>query len=106
VYFVARGLQDHHVDSVEAVLERHGLLLVATEGAGEARLLGAANPLERACWNALQRSGSGSARAVAELAGLPDDSVSPALARLASLRAAVRLGADLYFDLAYLAKER
>src|SRR5690606_23738920 len=28
-YFLARGLQEHHLEAVEAVLERHGLLLAA-----------------------------------------------------------------------------
>ena len=43
-YFVARGLQEHHLEAVEAVLERHALLLVAQDGAGEPRLLGPGEP--------------------------------------------------------------
>src|SRR5690606_2144026 len=39
-YFVARGLQEHHRDAVEAELERHGLLPVAQNEDGVARLLG------------------------------------------------------------------
>jgi hypothetical protein len=106
VYFVARGLQDHHVDSVEAVLERHGLLLVSVEAQEDARLLGSANPLERACWAALRRRGSATPAAVAEEAGLSHESTAPTLARLASQRAVVRVAPELYFDLSYLARER
>jgi hypothetical protein len=106
VYFVARGLQDHHLDSVEAVLERHGLLLVCVGEEGAARLLGAANPLERACWGALQRIGSAGAAAVAAESGLAPDSAAPALARLAAQRAAVCAAPDLYFDLGYLVRAR
>ncbi|HEX5725068.1 MAG TPA: hypothetical protein VFX98_06355, partial [Longimicrobiaceae bacterium] len=40
VYFLARGLHEHHIDPIEEVLERHGLLLVAQDEAGEAHLLG------------------------------------------------------------------
>lgn len=105
VFFLARGLHDHHLDAVEAVLERHGLVLVA-EGEDGARLLGAANPLERACWAAVALCGSADAAAAAERAGLPAESVAPALVRLAAQRALVRSLAGLYYDLSYLARAR
>jgi len=54
-YFLARGLQEHHLEAVEAVLERHGLLLVAQDAGMEARLLGPCSAAERSCWSLLIR---------------------------------------------------
>ena len=52
-YFIARGLHDHHLESVDAVLERHGLLLAVEGDSGDWRLMGPADPHERSCWTAL-----------------------------------------------------
>ncbi|MDR0788211.1 MAG: hypothetical protein LBG44_10155 [Gemmatimonadota bacterium] len=52
-YFVARGLREHHVEAVEAVLRHHSLLMVAEYEEGEARLLGTDDPVEHECWAAL-----------------------------------------------------
>src|SRR5690349_14103910 len=46
-YFIARGLQEHHLEAVDAVLERHGLLMVAQDEEGRSLLLGPSNPFER-----------------------------------------------------------
>src|SRR5690606_32397422 len=55
VYFLARGLRDHHLESVEAVLERHRLLLAAEDPTGEPRLIGPSSSLEQMCWRVLVR---------------------------------------------------
>jgi hypothetical protein len=104
-YFIARGLQEHHLEAVEAVLERHGLLLVAQDEDGRALLLGPSNPFERACWSALARRGCAPPRELAGDAGLPDGIVAPILARLARQRVMLRSGPDLLFDLTHLASE-
>ncbi|HEY0776807.1 MAG TPA: hypothetical protein VGD56_02455, partial [Gemmatirosa sp.] len=51
-YFVFRGVGDGHLDAVEAVLERHGLAIVAVVD-GELRLVGDVEPEERSAWHAL-----------------------------------------------------
>jgi hypothetical protein len=52
-YFVARGLREHHIEAVEAVLRHHSLLLVAEHEEGDARLLGTDDPVEHEFWAAL-----------------------------------------------------
>jgi hypothetical protein len=49
-YFVARGLQEHHLDPVEAVLEHHSLLLVTEASPGRYALLGPTEPATREFW--------------------------------------------------------
>jgi hypothetical protein len=105
-YFVARGLREHHLEAVDAVLERHSLLLVSQDEEGEAHLLGPANPFERACWRALARRGSASAADVAGEAELSEEVVRPTLARLGLQRVLVRAGSGALFDLTYLAREQ
>ena len=87
-YFLARGLHEHHQEAIEAVLERHELLLVAEE-AGDARLLGPSDPLERTCWNALARNRRGSVEQIAGETGLPSSTVSATLSSLSHRRVAV-----------------
>ena len=105
-YFVARGLREHHLEAVEAVLERHGLLLVAQDTGGDAHLLGPSNPFERACWSALARRGSATAAEVAGEADLSDEIAAPVLARLALQRVMVRAVSGALFDLTHLAQEQ
>ena len=53
-YYLFRGINDAHADAIEAVLERHGLALVA-QRAGEHRLglLGLLDGGERHAWEAI-----------------------------------------------------
>jgi hypothetical protein len=89
-FFVVRGIQEHHEEAIEAVLERHDLLLVAQDEAGEWRLLGAANPVHRAVWDALLRLGRSAAAAVAGEAGLAGEAVEATLAAFAAQRVVTR----------------
>ncbi len=101
-YFVARGLREHHQEAVEAVLDRHSLLLVAQDEEGLPRLLGPADPPERACWAALLSLGRASAADVAAEAGLSETATGAALARLLGQRVAVSLPAASYCALSSL----
>jgi hypothetical protein len=65
-YFLARGLQEHHLDPVEAVLEHHSLLMVAETSPGKYSLLGPTEPAAREFWMRLTLRGRAP---LAELAG-------------------------------------
>lgn len=94
VYFLARGLQEHHLESVEAVLDRHGLLLAA-EGTRGATLLGPATPHERSCWELLVRLGRARTRDLAASIGLPEQAIGRTVHRFIAGRVAVALPGDL-----------
>lgn len=102
-YFVARGLEEHHRDAVEAVLERHALLLVV-EGEGDPELLGPSNPLERACWSALARMEQGDVPSVARAVGIGEAAVHPTLMQLADRRVLVALRGGFFCSLSQLAR--
>lgn len=89
-FFVVRGVQEHHEEAIEAVLERHNLLLVARDDAGEVKLLGAANPVHRAAWESLVRRRRAGVTDVVEDTGLAADAAEAALASLLAHRVATR----------------
>ncbi len=91
-YFVARGLQEHHLESVEAVLERHGLLLVAEEPDVDPTLLGPCEPGLRTCWEVLIRRGAVRIGELAAASALPLNEVREAVDRFVSRRVAVTYG--------------
>ncbi len=88
-FFVARGVQEHHVEAIEAVLERHSLLLVAQDDAGEVRLLGEVNPVSRVTWEALLKRGRAKAEEIAPETGLSEEAVAATLTGFTVLRVAV-----------------
>src|SRR5689334_1300723 len=55
-YFVFRGMTDDHWDSIETVLERHGLAIVA-ERSGTIELMGVLSDGERRAFEAVKRRG-------------------------------------------------
>ncbi|HET7322663.1 MAG TPA: hypothetical protein VFI96_09230 [Longimicrobiaceae bacterium] len=105
-YFVARGLQEHHQEAVEAVLERHALLLVGLDEAETPLLLGPCNAFERACWAALANRGEAHPAEIAGDTGLPEETVAPTLRRLLAKRVAVEVGAGALCEISNLARER
>ncbi|MBI3791457.1 MAG: hypothetical protein HY275_11345 [Gemmatimonadetes bacterium] len=70
VYFVFRGLNELHIESIEWVLNHHGLALVAEEEDGEPHLIGAVDEEARTVWSVVGKIGACSALVVAEQAGL------------------------------------
>ena len=82
VYFVFRGLNDLHIESIEWVLNHHGLALVAEDVDGEPHLLGAVDDESRTVWSVVGRIGACSAIVVAEQAGLEPLQVERALVAL------------------------
>ena len=81
-FFVVRNVQEHHVEAIEAVLERHGLLLVAIQDEGDVALLGEADATQRAVWDALVRRGRASRADLADDTGVAREAVTAALAHL------------------------
>lgn len=89
-YFVVRGVGEHHLETIEAVLERHRLAVVAEMADGVPTLLGGVSPLERAVWEGLGEVGSGEAAEVAERVAAPIDEVDAALEALVAHRVLIR----------------
>jgi hypothetical protein len=57
-YFLARGVADHHRETLETVLIRQGMALVADVTGLGPRLLGYASGQEHAVWRAVEEAGS------------------------------------------------
>ena len=87
-FFVARGVQEHHEEAIEAVLERHQLLLVIRDDEGQVKLLGDADPAQRRVWEALTRRGRARAQELAGDTGLSDAAAEAILAALVGHRVA------------------
>lgn len=69
-YFLFRGINDAHADAIEAVLERHGLALVAQRVDDAAvHLLGVLDAGERLAWEAMAGRGMVDAVELAAAAG-------------------------------------
>jgi hypothetical protein len=90
-YFIARGLQEHHLEAVEAVLERHDLLLASTGGGGEVALLGPCDATQRSCWTLLVGRGKARIPEMVAATGLGRDAVAESVERFVRTRVAVRL---------------
>lgn len=65
-YFLARGIDDRHLETIDSVLSRQDLAIVAELSSGELVLLGGLSEAERVAWRALGALGRGSAEDVAE----------------------------------------
>lgn len=87
VYFVVRGLHEHHLEAVEAVLERHALLLVA-QGDDGFDLMGAPDPLQRLLWDTLLRLGRAGPAQLAREAGVAEEAAAAAMDALVTRRVA------------------
>lgn len=85
-FFVFRGLSDEHADQIEAVLLRHGLALVAQDGDGRSRLLGAVAERERDAYAAVINRGGGAAEELAADLGCSLEQACRALESLTAQR--------------------
>lgn len=105
-YFVARGIDDRHRETIEAVLRRQGLAIAAELASGETVLLGEVSTAEEEAWAALNRIGRGAAVDVAERARAGESDVADALEALARRRVVVRMDIPrTYFALEPLLEE-
>ncbi len=65
-YFLARGIDDRHLETIDSVLSRQDLAIAAELGDGQLVLLGGLSEAERRAWLALGSLGSATADEVAE----------------------------------------
>jgi hypothetical protein len=68
-YFVFRGMQEWHLDAIEAALSRYGLALVLERHDGGSQLVGDVAEDDRRAWEALYRVGAADAATIAESLG-------------------------------------
>jgi hypothetical protein len=68
-YFVFRGMQESHLDAIEAALSRYGLALVLERHDGRSQLVGDVADDEQRAWEALDRLGTADAATIAESLG-------------------------------------
>lgn len=87
-FFVVQDASEHHRDSIDTVLRRHNLLLVALE-AGRPALWGPAPNRLRAAWDRLDRLGRVDTSQFASAHGVNEATASSWLRRLVNLRVAV-----------------
>ena len=101
-YLLLRGIADHHLEIIEAVLEVHELALVVQLPNAEVRLVGAVTEKERRCWETVMRHGAALADAVADEVGLACEACQEMLERLARRRL-LRREADRFVPLGAVA---
>lgn len=97
-YVVFHGISEDHLETIEAVLETHGLALVVQFADGVTRLVGAVTEEERRCWELVMQHGAAPVSAVAHAIGLSGDSCQAMLESLARRRL-LRREADRYLPL-------
>jgi hypothetical protein len=97
-YVVLHGLDEFHLEIIEAVLETHQLALVVQLPKMEARLVGAVSEQERRCWELVMRHGGTAADDVAAEIGMPCESCQEMLEGLARRRLLRRV-ADRFLPL-------
>lgn len=91
-FFILRGLTPDHVDAIDAVLERHGLAVVATDRTGRVQLLGPVSDAVRRTFTFLVERGAAAEDEVVEHLADSLDEVRSALAELRERRLVVFTG--------------
>lgn len=97
-YVVLHGLDEFHLETIEAVLETHHLALVVQLPSLEARLVGSVTEQERRCWEQVMRQGGANADTLAVEIGMPCESCQEMLEGLAKRRL-LRCVANRFFPL-------
>ncbi|HWV58355.1 MAG TPA: hypothetical protein VNZ57_12955 [Longimicrobiales bacterium] len=104
-YFVAQGVDEHHRETIEAVLFRHGLALVADVHGQGFTVLGELGEDRRMAWHALHELGEAEPAQVARAADLKFDWCASALEDLAARRLVARVpGSPRYLALSALVR--
>jgi hypothetical protein len=90
-YFLARGIEDRHRETIEAVLGRQELAITAELADGSVVLLGDASSAERAAWDILEVLGRAAPGEVAARTGVEEAETARALESLARRRVVARI---------------
>ena len=90
-YFVARGIDDRHHETIDTVLARQSLAITAELSNGEAVLLGEVTPAERAAWEAVDRMNRARTSEVVSELSETAETVEEALESLADRRVVARI---------------
>jgi hypothetical protein len=104
-FFVVQDASEHHRDSIDTVLLRHKLLLVAVDS-GRPALWGPAPSRLRAAWDRLDRMGRVDASQFASAHGVNEATAGSWLRRLVNLRVAVPEGHGSFSSLPAALDER
>ena len=90
VYFVFYGMNESHMDAIEAVLERHGLALITQLADGAPCLMGNVDGDERQAWEKICELGSARADDLADAFGMPREKAASTLETLWRRRLVIR----------------
>lgn len=96
-YFLFKGVNDSHLDAIDAVLQRRGLALVAQADDGMPLLIGTVDDRERRAWEAVTRLGRALPADIAGEVGLEEPQAEVLLIGLSRRRLIMR------FDEGYVA---
>jgi hypothetical protein len=89
-YFVLSGVTDAHCESIEMVLERHGMTVVAQSRDGSLQVLGPLDEPVRRAFVAVQQSDAAAASDVADRLALTTEDAQPLLEELLTRRLVIR----------------
>jgi hypothetical protein len=81
-----RGVNEGHLDAIEAVLETHGLALVVQFPDGGTHLVGAVSPAERTLWEQVMGRAGAAVEELAAAVGLAGDEAHQLLEALVRRR--------------------
>ncbi len=90
-YFLARGIEERHRGTIEAVLGRQGLAIAAELADGQVTILGDVPGEELAAWRVLETMARGAPAEIAARSGASESDVAHALESLARRRVVARL---------------
>jgi hypothetical protein len=99
-YFVFRGMEEWHLDAIEAALVRYALALVSERHDGHSELVGTIPDDEQRAWEAVYRLGSADAATVAASMGADATAAERLLNGLSDRRLLMRFD-QLYLALGY-----
>lgn len=99
-YFILRGIDDRHRETIESVLGRQGLAIAAEPADGAATVIGQVSEGELAAWGAVEALGRATVPAVAERLEASETDAADVLERLARRRVIARMDQPrIYFAL-------
>ena len=90
VYFVFYGMNESHMDAIEAVLERHGLALITQLADGAPCLMGQIEDDQRRAWEKICELGHAQPADLADAIGVPREKAERTLDTLWRRRLVIR----------------